>query len=116
MIVDVHIPLKLGVPRGFAFVRFRHADEVDYLIQMNPMIIIGVGGSQWRGPGVPGFPPSSSFNAPSRVSTDRTQPSRVKGKQIGSDPSQSFTQMLARVVKVGLSKTFRKVLVSNKPS
>lgn len=35
-IVDIFIPKKLNVSRGFAFVRFKHANEADLLLNSNP--------------------------------------------------------------------------------
>lgn len=40
-IVDMHITKKLGVRRGFAFVQYKQVHEAEFLIKLNPKIVIG---------------------------------------------------------------------------
>lgn len=39
-IVDIHIPKKQEVPRGFAFVCFKHVKDANYLLDLNLKILI----------------------------------------------------------------------------
>lgn len=39
-IVDIFIPTKFGVSRGFAFVRFKYARDAEQLLRLNPEFCI----------------------------------------------------------------------------
>lgn len=40
-IVDIHIPKKDGVCRGFVFVRYKQVKDDEFLLNSNPKIVIG---------------------------------------------------------------------------
>lgn len=41
VIVDIHIPRFRDESRGFRFVRYKNEEYVEYLLKMNPEIIVG---------------------------------------------------------------------------